>query len=177
MKYFIRNRSQIHQRFLKEWIDPGEKKDLEALFKNFSTSTIRQKAMFSEDDFDGFILFVKEAADENPGVWELTIPKISSTKEVTKAVKPKPKMDPVVKKIMGEIKSLPEERYKGIHLAYLPLTDKSKKIIDRYQDPAELRKAEKITAGLAGKEKLRAHITKRIKALQSQGKYASGSSI
>lgn len=165
-KYFIKNRSLNYQRILKHWFAPGDKGDLETLFVEFSTDSERVPAMFGKDEFDKFISWVMETVEADPSNWEIIVPKNWNRPEVEeKEIEEENPWE-------EQLQSKSEKEYTGYNLAWLPYNEETKKIIARYPNAKELRKAEKIASGLAGRGKLRDLLNKRILELESQGKYA-----
>jgi len=183
MESYLQNISTVPKMILKQFFEPGEKKDLSILFKEFSTDTPRKKAKFRPNEFSDFIEWVQELTNEQQGYWCVSLP-VDKNKTVAK---PKPKGKAKVKKttkkknplekIEKEIATLPLDQYKAMHIANLPYDIEGKRKIDVYENPDELRKAENICSNTAGKEKLRNYITKRLRQLESQGRYAKGALV
>lgn len=173
MKFYLLNISNEPARILADWVDPGKKKDLEAAFKNYSVSTPRQKAQFGEGDFDKFISWVAEAIKNLRHVWELKTPKNYKVKGSEEEIGI---ISAAEQHIKDEVSSFEEDatKFKGHHIAFIDNYDSAKKVIERYQDPNELKVAERILINLAGKERIRELVIKRIRQLESLGKYVRG---
>ena len=187
MPYIARNISGLYKILLKHQVAPNGILDLEEVFAGFCKPKRSKKAQeakiaeWAPDQFQEFLEKVENEYARDRGIWQLefssTSPEKTSSRKKETATVSSAESDRLARRDerMKEVQTSRRRIRRAIEgdmtpkeLAWLKMNEETKKIIDNCQDVLTLKHAVKLARNIAGQERVRDLLERRLLELSDR---------